>query len=93
MVSFVIKRDGSEEPFDSEKMKRAIEAASRGANLSSDRVNEVVNQVSSKVMAELATREKVQSSEIRKMVVSELDRVEPSASAAWKRYAQEKQRA
>ncbi len=86
MATQVIKKDGSKQPFDAEKIKRAIEGAAKEAGLSDDRVSEVVAEVSGAVITKTDAREEIATSEIKAMILNELDRVEPSVSAAWRTY-------
>ena len=53
-----------------------------------ERAEEVVNQVSSVVLDFAAEKEEIASSELGEKVLSELDKVEPSAAEAWRKYDQ-----
>ena len=86
MATQVIKKDGSKQPFDAEKIKRAIEGAAREAGLPEDRVSQVATEISSIVVEQTSTQEEIATSEIKSMILNELDRVEPSVSAAWRTY-------
>jgi transcriptional repressor NrdR len=88
MAQQVIKRDGTKEPFDEEKVKKAIQTAAGEAGLAPERAEEVVNQVSSVVLDFAAEKEEIASSELGEKVLSELDKVEPSAAEAWRKYDQ-----
>lgn len=90
MAKEVIKKDGTREPFDGEKIRRAIELAGKEAGLGEDRISEVVDQVSRSVIDSLASKDEVSTSEIREMVLNELDNVEPSVADAWRRYDQQR---
>lgn len=92
MANFVIKRDGTKEPFDAEKVRNSIVAAAQRTELSEERTNEVVEQVLSAVLQEAAEKEEIPTSELREKILSELNTVEPSVSGAWKKYEQEKGR-
>ena len=92
MANFVIKKNGSKEPFDAEKIRKSIIAAAQGTNLSEERINEVVEQVS-KVALELAEgKEEIATSELREKILGELDNVEPSISEGWRKHDQEKEK-
>jgi len=86
MAKEVTKKDGTKEPFDAGKIKNAIEAAAKDAGLAEERKNEIVGQVSAKVIAMADGKEEITSSEIKESILSELDSVEPSVSAAWRKY-------
>lgn len=90
MATQVIKKDGSKQPFDSEKIQRAIEGAAREAGLSEDRVSQVATQVSSVVAEQTGAQEEIATSEIQSMILAELDKVEPTVSAAWRTYESSK---
>ncbi len=93
MASNVIKKDGTKEPFDAEKIKKSIAAAAEQAGLSEERKNEIVGQVAPVVIQMTEEKEEIATSEIREKALSELDRVEPSVSAAWRKYDQEQKKA
>jgi len=90
MALNVIKKDGAKEPFDAEKIKKSIGAAAELANLSEERKNEIVEQVSAVAIQMAGEKEEIATSEIKEKILSELDRVEPAVSAAWRKYEQEK---
>jgi len=86
MANEVIKKDGTKEPFNGEKIKRAINAAAGQADLSEERKSEIVEQVATTVIQMVAAKEEVTTSEIREKILSELDRVEPSIATAWQKH-------
>jgi len=90
MAKFVIKKDGAKEPFDPEKIKRGLFGAAKKANLSQERINEVVQQVSDVVMQLAEGKEEIPTTEIRDKILSELDIIEPSISEGWRQYQKEK---
>jgi len=90
MANFVIKKDGTKQPFDVEKIKRAVSAAAGQAGLSGEEATKIADQVSSAVTQSLAGKEEVTSTEIRGKILSELDTVNPSVSEAWRKYEQSK---
>ncbi|PIZ88108.1 MAG: hypothetical protein COX91_01925, partial [Candidatus Nealsonbacteria bacterium CG_4_10_14_0_2_um_filter_39_15] len=57
MASLVVKKDGSKEPFQAEKIENAIRAAAQRTDLSEERTNEVVKQVSAGVLQLAAAKE------------------------------------
>ncbi|MGB2762689.1 MAG: ATP cone domain-containing protein [Minisyncoccales bacterium] len=93
MANFVIKRDGTKEPFDAEKIKKSIATAAQMANLSEEKIKDVVDQVSSTAIQFAEGKEEVATTELREKILSELDTIEPSVSEAWRKYDQEKGRA
>lgn len=90
MAKEVIKRDGRKEPFDAEKIKKSIEAAAKMANLSEERVKEIVDQVSGAAIQLAEGKEEIATSELKEKILAELGAIEPSVSEAWEKYEQEK---
>ncbi len=90
MVNFVVKKDGTKAPFDPEKIKNSIAAACQDTALPEERKNQVIEQVSAAVIQMAAAKEEISTSELKENILSQLDSVEPSASAAWRKYDQEK---
>lgn len=91
MTKEVIKKDGTKKPFDAEKIKNSIAAAAARTELPEERKNEVAGQVTAAVIKAIEEKEEIATSEIREKILSELDSVEPSVSAAWRKYDQEKE--
>ncbi len=92
MANFVIKKDGTKEPFDAGKIRNSIAAAAQRAELSEERRNEVVEQVSSAVLQAAAGKEEIKTSELREKILSELSAIELSVSESWRKHEQEKGR-
>ena len=90
MATQVIKKDGSKQPFDAEKIRKAIEGAAKEAGLEDDRASQVATEVSGTVIEKTDAQEEIATSEIKSMIVSELNRVEPSVSTAWRTYEESK---
>ncbi len=92
MARQVIKRDGTKEPFDGEKMRKSIEVAGLSAGLSMDRVNEVVNQVLGVALELANSKEEIATTELSECVFGELVKLEPKIAGPWKEYEEEKRR-
>jgi len=92
MAQQVVKRDGSKEPFDAGKIKKAIESAAVRTALTPERVAEVVKQVSDVVLQFAAGKEEVASSDLREKALAKLDEIEPSVAESWRKYDQEQGR-
>ena len=86
MASVVIKKDGRKEPFDSEKVRKTIRVAAQAANLTEEKINELVEQVTKEVVQVADGKEEVATSEIRQKILDTFDTVEPSVSNAWREY-------
>jgi len=90
MANNVIKRDGSKEPFNTEKIKNSIRAAAERTEVPEDKLNEIVEKVSASAISMASGKEEVSTVELKDKILSELDLIEPSISAEWRRYDQEK---
>ena len=86
----VIKKNGTKEPFDPEKIRKSIAGAAQRTDIPEERKNEVVEQVTAAVVPTLEGREEIETSQIRETILSELDRVEPGVANAWREYEQGK---
>ncbi|MCP6719836.1 MAG: ATP cone domain-containing protein [Patescibacteria group bacterium] len=86
MANTVIKKDGTKKPFDSEKIRKSIESAAEEAGLEKERISEIVNQVANETMQLAEGKEEIATSELKEKILSTLDTVEPSVSAAWREY-------
>ncbi|MBK5215513.1 MAG: hypothetical protein JJE53_01750 [Candidatus Pacebacteria bacterium] len=82
----VIKSNGSKAPFDVKKIVRSITRAAQDAKLAPEEINKVVNEVSNKVIDFIEEKDKIPSSEIRDLILSELDHVSPSVSFEWRKF-------
>jgi len=89
MATEVIKKDGTKQPFDAEKIKNSIAAAAVRTELTEERQAEVVEQVAAKVIKTAEEKEEITTSEIKESILNELDVVEPAISEAWRKYDQE----
>lgn len=90
MANFVVKKDGTKESFDPGKIKNAITVACQDVALPEERKNQVVEQVSAAVIQMAGAKDDIPTSELKNDILSQLDSVEPSASAAWRKYDEEK---
>ncbi len=88
MVKIVIKKDGSEEPFDLAKLKQSIRVNALDAVLrqSEKDINALVETVSEKAVLSVQSRDKVKSSELRECILEELKRVAPLVAEVWEEY-------
>jgi len=89
MATQVIKKDGTRQPFDAEKIKNSIAAAAARTDLSEERQAQVVGQVAAKIIRIADAKEEITTSEIRESILEELDIVEPAVSDAWRKYDRE----
>ncbi len=90
MATQVVKKDDSRQPFDAEKIKRAIALACSEGGCSEERKNEVVEQVSAAALDLADSKDEIATSELREKILAELDSFEPAAAQAWRKHDQEK---
>jgi transcriptional regulator NrdR family protein len=86
MTKQVIKSDGSKEPYDAKKITGSITRAAQDAKLAPAEINMIVSEISDTVMQFMESKDEVMSSEIRDLVLMELDRINPIVSAEWRRF-------
>lgn len=86
----VIKKDGSRQPFDAEKLKNAIGQAAREAGHDDAKVASVVEQASAGALALAAGVEEIATSELKLKILSDLDTLAPEVAASWRKHDAEK---
>ena len=86
----VIKKDGTKQPFDIEKVKKSVAAAADQANIEEEKKNEAIERVSTAVSQLAEGKEEITTIEIKERILSELDSVEPRVSESWRKYEAEK---
>ncbi len=86
----VIKSNGTKMPFDTKKIIRSITRAAQDAKLEPEEINKIVNEVSSKVIDFVEEKDKILSSEIRNIILTELDRLSPDVADEWRRFMEVK---
>jgi transcriptional regulator NrdR family protein len=86
MTKEVIKRDGSRQPFYSDKIKAAIGAAARMAGCSEEEKEEIVEKVFNAVIGQISKKEVIATTEIEKFVLAQLDKTAPKVAQAWRKY-------
>ncbi len=82
----VIKRDGSKEPFDIEKVQTVVRKAAEEVGIADDRIEEILMETSEAATATTQNTNEVATSTIRDEVLATLDALEPSVSEAWRKY-------
>lgn len=87
-MTTVIKRDGSKEPFDPDKVRRAVEKAAVDAGLALQRRKEVIEKVTEKTIRAVRKKGEIATSALREQILEHLDAVERRVSDAWRRFDQ-----
>lgn len=86
MIEEVIKKDGSKELFDENKIKNSIKAAGIEAGLDHDKIEEVADKITTKVIDQLQDKTEVTSLELRDRILEELELYAPEVAASWRDY-------
>ena len=86
MANFVIKKDGTKEPFDVEKIKHGVNMAATQAGLSAEETSVLADKTVSSVEESTANIDEVQGTVIREKILSFLDITDPKVSEAWRNY-------
>ena len=89
----VVKKSGTKESFDPEKIKKSIAGAAQQADIPEERKEEVVYQVVGTVIPLLEGKEEIDTIDIKQVILSELDKVEPAVASAWRKYEEGKSKA
>lgn len=90
MINQVIKKDGSKEPFDIEKIKNGVRLSSQQAGLDEIKQSEVIEKIAAKIAEIFKDKEEIMTIEIRDKILEELDAYAPSVSVAWRDYESHK---
>ena len=85
MANQVIKRDGTKEPYDENKMTKSISDAGHDAGLPDDKIAAIVSQVGGVAAALAAGKEEIATSELGMCILAELSKVDPAVADAWKK--------
>jgi transcriptional regulator NrdR family protein len=86
MANTVIKKDGSKEPFDADKIKYGVSMAAAQAGLTAEETEALADKAAVSVQEATAGTEEVQVTEIREKILSFLDMDAPKVAEAWRSY-------
>ena len=86
MSQLVIKRDGSNEPFEEIKIRNAIESASQVVGFKNEQAYEIINRVLRAIIEKLAANRELETRTIRDFVLDELDFIAPQVAEAWRKH-------
>ncbi len=89
MVSFIIKKDGTKEPFNIQKIKSAVAAAAIDAGLKEKEGAKIAEEVSNTIVQSFANLSEVFGVEVRARALSQLDAIAPTVADAWRKYDKE----
>lgn len=89
MANFIIKRDGTKEPFSTEKIKKAVVAAGTDAGLAEEESDKIAEKVSETIAKSVSGLNEVLGAEIKARALSQLDAVAPAVANSWRKYDKE----
>jgi len=90
MIKEVIKKGCQKEPFNLNKIKKALISVIEGTNFSQSEKNEIVEKVTEKVLKFLENKREVFTAEIEAEILLELEKLAPSAVQIWQEYRSQK---
>ncbi len=90
MANFIIKKDGTKEPFNAQKIKNAVVAAATDAGLTIEEGTKIAEEVANTIIKSITNLSEVLSVEIRARALSQLDSIAPEVAGAWRKYDKEK---
>jgi transcriptional regulator NrdR family protein len=89
MPKQVQKRNGYQEEFQVEKLRRSIENAAKEAGFPEDKIFQVVEEISSYVLENIKDLESVDTQSMRTLILNKLDETYPEVANAWRKYDKE----
>ncbi len=89
MANFIIKRDGTKEPFNMQKIKKAVVAAGTDAGLAEGEADKIAEKVSETIAKSISGLNEVLGVEIKARALSQLDAVAPAVANSWRKYDKE----
>jgi transcriptional repressor NrdR len=82
----VIKKDGKKEPFNIGKIMISIQKAALDAGLPASLISAKARQISEKINAWSKTKTVIETSEIRSLVLSEMEKKDQEIAGSWRRF-------
>ncbi len=89
MADTVIKKDGSKQKFEEEKIKNSILNAAEDAGLEINELGDVIDKVLNSVLEIANSVEEISTTQIKEKVLEALDEIEESISDSWRKYEKE----
>lgn len=86
----VIKRDGSRETFDAEKLKNSVAKAAKEAGHDDAKIASVADTGSVGALALAAGVEEIATAELKMKILADLETIAPEVAAAWRKHDTEK---
>lgn len=89
-MQFVIKKDGTRVNFKEEKINHAIQSSALEAGVFEDEAQELSQKILEALQNAFLGQEEVKTSELRAVIVSELEVIAPVVLEVWKKYEEGK---
>lgn len=86
MLNFVIKKDGSIEPYNEDKIRKSITIASTRSVSADEDTLWIIDEVLAELAKSFEGMEKVSTEELRKKILKKLNAIAPSVALTWERY-------
>ena len=82
----VIKRKGTKEPFNPDKIKGSLQKATINAGYNLEEKNEIINEVFLNINKKLDNEKEINTETIRMCLLTELDKCEPYIAKSVRRF-------
>ncbi|MBP1946424.1 ATP cone domain-containing protein [Methanobacterium petrolearium] len=82
----VVKKKGKIEPFNSNKIKGALQKATIDAGYTVEEKKDIINQVLFNINKKLDEEKEIKSETIKMCLLTELDKCEPYIAKSWRRF-------
>jgi transcriptional regulator NrdR family protein len=89
----IIKKGGQREKFNLNKIKKSLISAIERTELSQEKKNELVEEITKKVLDFVKEKGEIFTAEIEAKILLELDENCPQAAKLWREYRLEKKKA
>ncbi len=86
MANIVIKKDGSKEPFDADKIKHGVSMAAFQAGPTEEETVALTDKAVASVRESTAGADEIQVTDIREKILAFLDASAPKVAEAWRSY-------
>jgi len=86
MVISIVKKDGSIENFDINKLKKSIENAAIDAGYEENQIFQIVEDIVNFVLESIKDLERIDTQSLKDLILNKLDQEYPSISKAWRDY-------
>lgn len=82
----VVKRKGSIESFNPDKIRGSLQKAAIDAGYSVEEKQDIINEVFANINKKLDKGDEIKSETIRACLLTELDKCEPYMAKSWRRF-------